>query len=230
MNRIIMRWVTAAALLIAVSATPGKTAEINVAASDAAALDDAAAALSESVLWSFGASGDGYFPEAGLLADKWGNLYGTTEFGGANTNNSCVLGCGTVFKLSPPAGQQTQWRERVLWSFGASGDGEEPQAGLLADKWGNLYGTTTEGGANAIPGPLGPIGGTVFELSPPAGQQTQWRERVLWSFGASGDGLVPVAGLLADKWGNLYGTTELGGANSCSEITCGTVFELDLPY
>ena len=57
----------------------------------------------------------------------------------------------------------------------------------------------------------------MFELSPPAGQQTQWRERVLWSFGASGDGWVPFAGLIADKWGNLYGTTEFGGANSGSD-------------
>ena len=115
MNRIIMRWVTAAALLIAVSATPGKTAEINAAASPATALDDAAAALSESVLWSFGASGDGDVPQAGLIADKWGNLYGTTYYGGANA--SVDLSGGTVFELSPPAGGQAQWRERC---YGAS--------------------------------------------------------------------------------------------------------------
>jgi hypothetical protein len=67
-----------------------------------------------------------------------GNFYGTAESGGANTN--CVQngpgipnGPGTVFRLSPPTSQQTQWSERVLWSFGASDDGVRPQASLLAD-------------------------------------------------------------------------------------------------
>ena len=176
----------------------------------------------ERVLWSFGAtSDDGQSPEAGLIAGKWGNLYGTTAVGGAT-----ALHAGTVFELSPPAGQQTQWRERVLWSFGASDDGQSPEAGLIADKWGNLYGTTELGGENGIVGPDVFSGdGTVFELSPPADHQTQWRERVLWSFGASGDGVQPVAGLIADRRGNLYGTTPIGGAN----VPGGTVFELSPP-
>jgi len=155
------------------------------------------------VLWSFGGSGDGARPLAGLIGDKRGNLYGTSELGG-------------VFELSPPAGQQTQWRESVLWTFGASGDGQFPVAGLLADKSGNLYGTTLYGGTNNV--------GTVFELSPPSSRQTQWSERVLWSFGASGDGNGPSAGLIADKSGNLYGTTQYAGANNG-----GIVFELSPP-
>jgi uncharacterized repeat protein (TIGR03803 family) len=181
----------------------------------------------ERVLWSFGASGDGYFPVAGLIADKWGNLYGTTAAGGPNeTIEQCLEnepGCrgGTVFELSPLAGGLTPWRERVLWGFGASDDGTDPQAGLIADKWGNLYGTTELGGANSC---VGITCGTVFELSPPDGQQqTQWRERVLWSFGASGDGQFPQAGLIADWWGNLYGTTQGGGTNG---LNAGTVFKL----
>jgi hypothetical protein len=64
--------VTVAALLIAITVTSGKTAEMNSPASQTAAV------ASESVLWSFGASGDGQFPQAGLLADSWGNFYGTT--------------------------------------------------------------------------------------------------------------------------------------------------------
>ncbi len=188
------------------------------------------------VLWSFGAAGDGQVPAAGLIADKWGNLYGTTTAGGAN---SCALsefgsGCGTVFELSPPSSKSTQWRERVLWSFaGGSDDGAVPFAGLVADKRGNLRGTTLGGGANSCPrSPFGPNCGTVFELSPPAKKSTQWRERVLWSFGETGDGVAPLAGLIADQWGNLFGTTADAGANACSGLPgpgCGTVFELSPP-
>jgi uncharacterized repeat protein (TIGR03803 family) len=167
---------------------------------------------SERLLWSFGAtSDDGNQPLAGLLADKLGNLYGTTSFGGVN-------GGGTAFELSPPFGKSTQWNEQVLWSFGASGDGSSLFAGLLADKWGNLYGTTRFGGANNNDG-------TVFELSPPYGNSTQWREHMLWNFaGGPDDGANAYAGLLADQWGNLYGTTFSGGVNGG-----GTVFELSLP-
>ena len=183
----------------------------------------------ERVLWSFGASGDGSAPVASLIADKAGNLYGTTSGGGANS--ACADGgCGTVFELSPPASRQTQWREQVLWSFGGSGDGSAPAASLIADKAGNLYGTTSRGGANSACAniPIGNGCGTVFQLTPPPGRQTQWREQVLWSFGASGDGYTPRAGLIADGRGNLYGTTSGGGANdSCFfGFGCGTVFEL----
>ncbi len=71
----------------------------------------------------------------------------------------------------------------------------------------------------------------MFELSPPPDQQTQWRERVLWSFMRTSydDGESPLAGLLADKRGNLYGTTSYGGANYCfgrDSVGCGTVFEV----
>ena len=281
----------ASSMLLGITATTGKAAEVTSLASQSAALDALTyEAVSQSVLWSFaGSSDDGENPEAGLLADKWGNFYGTTWFGGAEIGPSCYvgsLGCGTVFEISPPAAGQTQWSERVLWSFGSLGDGAVPSASLIADRSGNLFGTTSEGGeciAQAGCGtvfelsppaagqtqwsesvlwsfsladgsdPLaslimdkrgnlygttaggGTIGfGTVFELSPPTAQQTQWNERVLWSFGvASDDGQQPQAGLIADKWGNLYGTTVGGGANAngvgCASSGCGTVFELSPP-
>ena len=82
--------------------------------------------VSESVLWSFGATDDGSQPLSGLIADKWGNLYGTTYGGGA-------IGSGTVFELSPPSRGQKQWTEHVLWSFTESDDGNQPVAGLIAD-------------------------------------------------------------------------------------------------
>ena len=201
-------------MLLAVTAAIGKAAELTSLGSQTPSLDALAYdAISESVLWSF-ANGpdDGIEPYAGLIADQRGNLYGTTELGGANEES------GTVFELSPPSGKSTQWNEQVLWSFGASGDGSSLFAGLLADKWGNLYGTTRFGGANNNDG-------TVFELSPPYGNSTQWREHMLWNFaGGPDDGANAYAGLLADQWGNLYGTTFSGGVNGG-----GTVFELSLP-
>ena len=166
-----------------------------------------AAAAQESVLWSFNyppypQGHDGINPLASLIFDTAGNLYGTTEYGGTG-------GSGTVFELSPGTGGI--WTEKVLWSFGGAG-GDGPFGSLIFDTAGNLYGTTTLGGAN--------LDGTVFELSPGTGGV--WTEKVLWSFGAtSTDGVGPQAGLIFDSDGNLYGTTLNGGANHA-----GIVFEL----
>jgi hypothetical protein len=106
----------------------------------------------------------------------------------------------------------------VLWNFGTSGDGEFPYAGLIFDLRGNLYGTTNGGGTSGFYG-------TVFELSPPSGSQMQWSERVLWNFGTSNDGQNPVASLIFDLRGNLYGTTQSGGTINNN----GTVFQLSGP-
>ena len=168
------------------------------------------------MLWNFGVvANDGERPQASLIADNWGNLYGTTSQGGANTCSSDGPGCGTVFELSPPSPQQPQWTEKVLWNFDGV-DGEGPSAGLIVDGQGNFYGTTSAGGT---------IQGTAFELSPPRGKQAGWREKVLWNFSGPGDGRIPVAALLADRWGNLYGTTVAGPDSSNG----GTVFELNPP-
>lgn len=176
----------------------------------------------ESVLWSFGVtSDDSALPVAALIPDKFGNLYGTTESGGENCAITGV--CGTVFEVSPPTRSQKHWTESVLWNFGAGTDGNSPVAALLMDRFGNLYGTTNDGGANCSPG-ANFCGGTVFELSPPKAKQTTWTENILWSFGSGQDGAKPGAGLIADKLGNLYGTTEAGG-----EYEAGIVFELTPP-
>jgi uncharacterized repeat protein (TIGR03803 family) len=182
----------------------------------------------ESVLYSFGSgSEDGTYPDAGLIAYK-GSLYGTTYAGGAGGPDCSFLGCGTVFKLIPkpakgcPSDSNTGngWCESVLYSFGSqSGDGIAPDAGLIVDTEGNLYGTTLSGG-NGV--------GAVFELSPqPAGgcaagsnPGNGWCETVLYSFGSEPDGANPYAGVILDKSGNLYGTTANGGNNQ------GTVFKL----
>jgi uncharacterized repeat protein (TIGR03803 family) len=156
---------------------------------------------------------DGENPRAGLIIDGAGNLYGTTNSGGTN-------GDGTVFVLLPNP-MRSQWKYRVLHSFCAAprcSDGVEPQAGLILDenRSGTLYGTTSGGGAHDH--------GTVFELIP-NGDKSQGLEKVLYSFcsqrGCS-DGEAPVAGLLMDAAGKLYGTTDGGG----SSARAGTVFQL----
>jgi len=159
----------------------------------------------ETVLYNFqGTVGDGVNPAAGLIMDSAGNLYGTTEFGGAN-------GYGTVFKLDASG------NETVLYSFkNIGGDGTHPLASLIMDVVGNLYGTTFDGGTQGT--------GTVFKLD------TSGNETVLHDFGSvSGDGLNPDGGLIMDAAGNLYGATARGGgASFCSLIPgCGTVFRLD---
>jgi len=120
-----------------------------------------------------------------------------------------------------------QGQYKVLWSFlGTPTDGFEPVSGLVFDRSGNLYGTTSRGGSGVVPY------GVVFELSP-QGEGT-WIETVLYNFcsvTACLDGAAPMAGLVFDSKGNLYGTTYAGGTNDCENgfFGCGTVFELSPP-
>ena len=153
------------------------------------------------ILYAFKRHGDGGGPQAGLLLSAQGDLYGTTFLGG---NPACR--CGTVFKLFPDD------RFTVLYQFKGN-DGANPAAGLIADGNGNLYGTTSQGGR----GPSSK--GTVFKLTPPTVQHGHWTETVLHSFTGEADGASPYGSLVLDKAGNLYGTTNRGGA-----FNDGTVF------
>ncbi len=155
----------------------------------------------ETVLHSFGATPDGQYPEAGLIMDASGNLYGTTSDGGT------AGGYGTVFELAKGASGYT---ETVLHSFGSGTDGQYPEAGFIMDASGNLYGTTYQGGSSGY--------GTVFELVKGASGYT---ETVLNSFTGT-NGQYPEAGLIMDASGNLYGTTYGGGTAG----GYGTVFEI----
>jgi uncharacterized repeat protein (TIGR03803 family) len=149
------------------------------------------------VLHSFTGGSDGVNPYAGLIMDPAGNLYGTTLLGG--TSNY-----GTVFMLDP-SGNPT-----VLYSFTGASDGANPYAGLIMDQAGNLIGTTSDRGDFGY--------GTVFMLDP-SGNPT-----VLHSFAAGpNDGARPWAGVIMDQAGNLYGTTQQGGAY----YQYGAVYELD---
>ena len=149
----------------------------------------------ETVLYSFTGGVDGGSPQNSLTSDSAGNLYGTTYSGGA-------ANMGVVYKLDT-AGQET-----VLHSFRGGADGGTPEAGVIRDSAGNLYGTASIGGKGGV--------GTVYQLDA-SGQET-----VLYSFPGVADGAFPYAGAIGDSAGNLYGTTISGGA-----WTEGAVYRLD---
>ena len=180
----------------------------------------ASAAPTETVLYGFMGGKDGSYPQAGLQLDTIGALYGTTY--DADGNAACKIGgCGTVFKLSPPAGGGTGWTKTELVSFRMKKHGAYPAAGLIGDASVALYGTTQGGG--------GLRRGAVFKLTPPAAGTTAWTETVLHSFKGGTDGQYPLAGLLAGANGELYGTTGSGGATNHCANGCGTVFQLTPP-
>ncbi|HEY3637906.1 MAG TPA: choice-of-anchor tandem repeat GloVer-containing protein [Rhizomicrobium sp.] len=173
----------------------------------------------ESVIYAFSGIADGAGPQAGLIQDQAGNLYGTTYAGGGSSvgTANCAGGCGTVFELSPSNGS---WIETVLYSFSGVKDGAGPYSGLVMDGGGNLYGTTTLGGGSInCPGGCG----AVYELSP-VGNGT-WKEKVIWSFKGGGGGNTPSSTLYMDSAGNLYGTTPEGGSVKCGG-GCGLMFKL----
>jgi hypothetical protein len=137
-----------------------------------------------------------------------------------------------IFALSVPA--SAEWKEKVLYSFqGLPNDGSYPAGGVVFDQAGNLYGATTDGGANNCPGIA--QCGTVFQLEPPAKKGEPWTENVLYVFKGvnSNDGNTPVGGVIFDRSGNLYGTTAYGGTGNCmlfgGQVGCGTVYEMVPP-
>jgi uncharacterized repeat protein (TIGR03803 family) len=162
----------------------------------------------------FNAGSDGWEPDSGLIADANGALYGTTPLGGSSGCDGS--GCGVVYRLTPPPAGQTAWTYTILYVFTDGADGAGPSGALLFDANGNLYGTASGGGN-------GTGSGTVFELSPPGGGGTPWAETTLYSFSGT-DGSEPVAAVIADAGGALYGTTEEGGSG-----THGVVFKLTPP-
>lgn len=199
--------------------------------------------------------GDGCLPGAVTLAtDTAGNLYGTTQSGGASRY-------GTVFRLDPDG------TETVLYSFSGGSDGGDPYAGVIVDSAGNLYGTTpydgdmncnysegcgtvfkvasdgtettlytfTDTGANAAPmSPLimddaGNLYGTTNGFSPGGVFKLapDGTEKLIYTFTGGTDGDDPYGGLIMDRKGRLYGTNEDGGGGDCDNgFGCGAVFEL----
>ncbi len=173
-------------------------------------------AYTYSVLYSFCAQAkcaDGAGPVGHLVADQQRNLYGVTFQGGAANT-------GTIFKIAPDG------TETVLYSFCAKAncaDGSRPNAGLLMDSQGNLYGTTTTGGTGCFSADTCGVG-TVFKLSPDG------TETVLHSFcsrsGCSDGFGAPMFPLIMDEKGNLIGATTNGGLAGCDSLGCGVVFKI----
>jgi uncharacterized repeat protein (TIGR03803 family) len=175
----------------------------------------------ESILYDFAKHQDGSQPVGAVVADSSGNLFGTTEAGGAGgcaTYGIYNVGCGTVFKV---ARSGNGWKENVIYSFDGGYEGVRPESGLLVDPSGSLYGTAANGGL-VCPHTNGC--GTIFKLAP--GAKGDWRETTLYRFMGGDDGENPGSALTSDSAGNLYGTTLFGGTGNCPQIGCGTVFEL----
>jgi len=170
-------------------------------------------ANSPTTLVSFNGA-DGVGPGAGLIADAHGNLFGTTEQGGATFGGPSSLGYGTVFEIKKTASGYDS-SPTTLVSFNGT-DGSDPRASLIADAIGNLFGTTVTGGASVYYG-------TVFEIAKTAGGYAG-TPIILHNFCASSgctDGAFPEAELIVDADGNLFGTASEGGAYGI-----GAVFEI----
>jgi uncharacterized repeat protein (TIGR03803 family) len=172
------------------------------------------------VLHTFIDGSDGANPNAGLIADNAGNLYGMTPYGGGA---DCSGGCGTVFELSPQQGGG--WAETVIHAFQGGADGATPAGQLVADSAGNLYGATVSGGENKQCSGCG----TVFELSP---QNGGWVETVLYSFTGKSKSkgysdLSAPSGIAFGSDGNLYGFSGGDCKQHGKAIHCyGGAFEL----
>lgn len=164
-----------------------------------------------SVLHAFTGGNDGRYPHGGLARDSHGHLYGATAEGGGYYGSCGRLGCGTVYELIPPRTKGAQWTEKILYRFKGGSDGGNPDAAMIFDGLGNLYGTTSIGGDFGW--------GTVFSLE--LDSHGKWTEHVIHSFNDKTDGAEPFGSVVFDKQGNLYCTTYSGTSS-----TRGSVVEL----
>ncbi|HTA54197.1 MAG TPA: choice-of-anchor tandem repeat GloVer-containing protein [Candidatus Acidoferrales bacterium] len=164
----------------------------------------------ERVIWSFGGNlKDGANPDAGMVLDANGALYGTTSVGGA-------FGGGIAFKLTPSG---RAYAETIMRAFGGDSDGKYPAAPLTLVKNGVLYGTAGGGGNGCSHGC-----GIVFKLTPSG---TGYSESKVYTFKGGSDGSGPSSGLTFDSSGAMYGVTDYGGGGGCADgYGCGTVYKL----
>ena len=200
----------------------------------------------EKVLYTFLGGSDGANPLSNLLLASTGSLYGTTSQGGSvtitnnpptcTTEDPCVYSnWGTVFELTPTGGGV--WTETLLYTFLGTTDGGSPESGLNMGKSGALYGNTFWGGnlSACTVGDYLQGCGTVFQLLPPTGTGTTWKESVLYAFsGHTPDGSHPYGNMALNSSGELFGTTFSGGANVTvcfpeSYTGCGSIFSVKPP-
>lgn len=154
----------------------------------------------ETVIYTFGLAPDGNYPSGDLIFDAAGNVYGTTQSGGYECEDTVY--CGVVYELTHSGGV---WTESILYAF-ENGNVAFPYSGVVFDQVGNLYGTTTDNS------------GAVFQLTRSG---SSWALHDIYNFGAQGDASLSIGGLVFDALGNLYGGTESGGADGA-----GAVYEL----
>jgi uncharacterized repeat protein (TIGR03803 family) len=174
-----------------------------------------------SPLYQFKGTTDGIGPVGKVIIGPDGSLYGTTVQGGVGGCGYLgFTGCGTVYRLQPPAthckGFLCSWTETQLYRFSGGGDGAEPVSQITFDAAGNIYGAASAGGSTG--------GGVVYELNAARG----WQQNVLYAFTGAPDGAEANSTLTFDHSGNLYGTTFMGGEpGGCNyKRGCGTVFQL----
>jgi len=153
----------------------------------------------------------------GLFATSSGVLYGLTLDGGGTPSGS-----GIVFSLTPPATGQTQWTTATLHRFRGGSDGDLPSGSVIVDDNGVVSGTTILGGAG--PGLDGY--GVAFSLTPSETQPGVWTETILHRFTSSPDGATPGGALLPSGASVRFGVTTTGGTGICSDVGCGTVYQL----
>ena len=165
-------------------------------------------------LYTFPGGSAGLHP-GGLVFGKSGALYGWTSQGGIPKSCSPTASCGTVFQLKPPSKVGGKWTKTTIYAFQNYADGATPAGRFLTGNHGELYGVTSYGGSSGY--------GAVFQLTPPVKTGGTWIKSEIYSFNGT-DGANPVAGVVADTSGNLYGTTLNGGTYGE-----GTMFELMPP-
>jgi uncharacterized repeat protein (TIGR03803 family) len=176
-----------------------------------------ATAWTEKVLHNFDGE-HGSNPQAGLIADKNGILYGVTVFGGVTVLRVRAPNNGVAFTLTPPATIGGKRTTRVVWTFGGGKQGGNPSTSIMMQANGALYGALESGGDGY---------GIIYALG------TWWveelQEKVLYKFKGGADGDGPSGQLIMDASGALYGTTVSGGGNDNCDGGCGTVFKLTPP-
>jgi uncharacterized protein YceK len=187
-------------------------------------------AWTETVLYAFTGGKDGGNPSPPILG-AGGVLYGVArggDRGPACNSEDQPVGCGVVFKLTPPAKGKTAWTETVPHTFTGGKDGYFPNNVILGPG-GVLYGTTYEGGDFTRVCGVGGCG-VVFKLTPPAQGKTAWTETVLHTFTGGKDGWLP-DGVILGPGGVLYGTSYSGETTGgCTDsFPCGMVFKLTPP-
>lgn len=164
-------------------------------------------------LHSFNQSG--YTPDAGIVADRRGDIFGTTTSGGTGPCDADA-GCGTVFRILPPDDARPHWTYQPIYDFQGGADGYFPTAPVTLGDSGAVYGY-----------PAGGSYGTVFRLRPPSPAGTRWKFEILYVFEGQDDGdLLHVSAPLLLHRGLVYGIAS-GGAKGCGADGCGSVFRLD---